>query len=355
MENEELTYLMALCALHVNSVRRIHLLLDHYGSAREAWKHEGEGANAALQKAYKELDFIHQHQIAIFDYTHSDYPDRLRQCPDAPLILYGKGNIHPNQGKFISIVGTRAASERGKEFTRQLVLDLAQKVSNVTIVSGLAFGVDVAAHRAALEAGISTIIVPAHGLDRIYPPLHRQVAVDALENGGILTEYMSGTEPERFNFVARNRIIAGMADAVVVVESRAKGGSLITAQMACDYDRSLFAVPGRPNDLNSRGCNELIRNQKAALIESADDLVLQMQWEEESVPVQTKMADLLVDLNEDEKRLLQILRTAEDGVHINSLVMEAGLDYASTASSLMMMEMNGLVKSLPGGMYRSVG
>lgn len=354
MSNDELTYLIALCYLHYNNVRRTRIMLDQYGSAFEAWKHVEQDAHAALKRAKQEMEFIEKHQITTFDYRDSNYPDHLRECPDAPVLLFGKGNLHVNEGKFVSIVGTRAASDRGKEFTRQLVLDLAQRIPNLTIVSGLAYGIDVAAHRAALEAGIPTIIVPAHGLDRIYPTLHRPVAIQALENGGILTEYLSNTEPERYNFVARNRIVAGLADAVVVTESKQRGGSLITAQMACDYSRDLFAVPGRINDANSIGCNELIRDQKAALINSADDLIRYMQWDEQTKPIQTEIENLQGSLTDEQQQLIQLLRNAENGIHINSIVMETKEPYAQVASDLMLLEMDGWVRSLPGGMYRSL-
>ena len=198
----------------------------------------------ALSRAEKELAFVEKHRISTYWCQDEGYPFRLRQCPDRPLLLFGKGNMRVNEGKMVSVVGTRNATDRGKELTRQLVLDLAKRVPNLTVISGLAYGIDVAAHRAAIEAGIPTIAVPGHGLDRIYPALHRNVAVAMLEHGGLLTEYVSGTRPDPWHFVARDRIIAGLADAVVVVESKAKGGALITAQMALDYDRDVFACPG---------------------------------------------------------------------------------------------------------------
>jgi DNA processing protein len=205
----------------------------------------------AMEHAQKELDFIEKHGIHLYYYKDDNYPYRLAQCADAPLMLYAKGNVDVNPQHVVSVIGTRMPSERGKEWCRQLIHDLAAQVPDLTIVSGLAYGIDVVAHKAAMESGISTIIIPAHGLDRIYPIVHRSVAIEALNRGGILTEYTTGIEPERYNFVARNRIIAGMADALVVVESKSKGGSLITAQMAQDYSRDIFALPGRFNDSNS--------------------------------------------------------------------------------------------------------
>jgi len=352
MENE-LLYQIALSWLYRYQLRNEKALLDRYGSATEVWKHiDVEHMNEALDHATKELDFIQKHQIRTFFYKDTNYPVRLQQCPDAPVLLYGKGALNFNDGKMVSIVGTRMASDRGKDLTRQLVLDLSEMVPDVTIISGLAYGIDVASHRAALEAGIPTIIVPAHGLDRIYPTIHRNVAVQALDKGGILTEYPSGTEPEKWNFVARNRIVAGLADAVVVVESKAKGGSLITAGMALDYNREVFTCPGRVTDDCAHGCNQLIRDQKAALIENAEDLVRAMQWEvERPRNVQTQISEL-VSLTTEQQVLLDKLHEEEEGIHINLLVMETKRPYSDVVGDLMMMEMEGLVKAMPGGMYR---
>ena len=354
MAGEELKYVIALGCLYYQNARKVRELIEATGSAEEAWlRATGERKNESLSHAERELEFIARHGIATYYYTDSAYPHRLRECSDAPVLLFGKGHLNLNEGKFVSIVGTRSATERGKETTRRLVLDLAQKIPNVTIISGLAYGIDVAAHRAALEAGIPTIIVPAHGLDRVYPHIHRQVAVDALAQGGIVTEYPSETEPERSYFLARNRIVAGLADAVVVVESKLKGGALVTAYLACDYARSLYAFAGRPNDINSQGCNALIKNNRAMLIDSADDIIRDMQWETNKQNVQTEIEDLFVNLDSTEKQLLQLLRNAEDGMHVNELVAEMELDYAQVAASLMVLEMQDFVKALPGNIYRA--
>ena len=204
-----------------------------------------------------------------------------------------------------------------------------------------------------MEAGIPTVIIPAHGLDRIYPSVHRQVAVQALDKGGILTEYACGTEPERFNFVARNRIVAGLADAVVVVESKSKGGSLITADMAIDYGRDVFALPGRSDDECSAGCNDLIKRNRAQLIENADDLIAAMQWEEvKREAVQTTMVEMLVDLSPTQEQLVALLREAEEGLHINQIVMETQMSYGAVSADLVMLELEDIVKSMPGGMWR---
>lgn len=356
VDKEILKYSIALQWLYRTRLRTEHQLLRQYGDAREAWKHIDElEMKEALERAEEELEFIDKHNISVYLYGTDEYPYRLNECPDAPTILYGKGNISINNQHFVSIVGTRRATDRGKEMTRQLVLDLAELVPDVTIVSGLAYGIDVAAHKAAIEAGLPTLIVLGHGLDRIYPHLHRPIAVQSLKNGGLLTEYVSQTEPFGPNFVARDRIIAGLADAVVVIESREKGGSLITARMASDYDREIFAVPGRPSDPNSLGCNNLIREQNAQLINSAEDIVEAMQWRlMERKPQQTQLVDLMFQLSDVERTLLDKLHEQEDGMHINSIVMETGLDYSNVSATLMMMELNELVKSLPGGIYRAL-
>ena len=334
--------------------RQLRKLLDEYPTAVEAAARHPEWlSREALAFAEKELAFVEKHGIGLYYYKDANYPYRLAQCVDAPLLMYAKGNVNVDTKHVLSIVGTRMPSERGKDWCRRLVLDLAAKVPDLTIVSGLAYGIDVVAHKAALEAGIPTVIIPAHGLDRIYPSVHRQVAVQALDKGGILTEYACGTEPERFNFVARNRIVAGLADAVVVVESKKKGGSLITADMAIDYGRDVFALPGRSDDECSAGCNDLIKRNRAQLIENADDLIAAMQWEEvKSKVLQTTMLEMLANLSPTQERLVALLREVEDGLHINQIVMETQMSYGAVSADLVMLELEDIVKSMPGGMWR---
>ena len=339
-----------------NQPKRARTLLDTYDSATTAIQQHPEFVSRAiLQRAEQEAAFIEQHNIQTYFYKDDTYPYRLAQCVDAPLVLYSKGNINPNPKHAVSIVGTRRPTENGKDWCRRFVLELAQQVPELTIISGLAYGIDVVAHKAAIEAGIPTLIIPAHGLDRIYPALHRNVAVTALQHGGILTEYPHLTEPERYNFVARNRIIAGLADAVVVVESKDKGGSLITAQMAQDYSRDVFALPGRYNDETAAGCNRLIQQNRAQLITCATDLTRAMQWEQETkLPKQTSINELFCNLSDNQQILLQKLREGEDGWHINQLAIEMQLPYNTVASELMMLEIEGMVRSLPGGIWRAL-
>lgn len=351
---------IALSLLFRSRLRQSLSLVGHYGSAEEAWRHLNEpGMNEALAQAEREWNWINAHGIRVWTLTDEDYPYRLRQCPDRPLVLYSKGNVHPSEGHIVSIVGTRRPTERGKELTNAFVRDLAARLDSLTIVSGGAYGIDIAAHRAALQYGVPTIIIPAHGLDRIYPFRHRPEAIASLERGGILTEFPSGTEPIASNFVQRNRIVAGLADAVVVVESRDRGGSLITARMASDYNRELFAFPGRPDDISSAGCNQLIQSSKAQLITSADDLIETMQWKTTTVShnpadTQTTMVGLLDDLTPDQQILLSKLNEAEEGLHINLLVMETERAYSDVSSDLVSLELQGLIRSLPGGIYRLV-
>lgn len=330
--------------------------IEYFGCAEAAWRElKDENMARCMDRAERELDFIAAHGIAVYDYRDDAYPYRLRECADAPVVLYGKGKLDFNNGHMLSVVGTRRASEHGRELTHRIVRELAEKVPGLTIISGLAYGIDVAAHRAALEAGIPTIIIPAHGLDRIYPQIHRPVAVAAIEKGGILTEYPSGTEPDKINFVARNRIVAGMSDATLVVESAEKGGSLITAQIALDYGKDVLACPGRPDDPMSKGCNSLIRMNQAGLVTSADDIIAAMQWEEkQKEPVQTELLPLTMSLSPLAAQLVQLLRSSDEGLHVNQLVSMSRSPFSEVSSELMMLEIDGVVRSLPGGVYRAI-
>jgi DNA processing protein len=351
---EELIYSIAFSYLYKNRIYKGIRLLREYGSALEVWKHlDEQKMTEALRRAEQEIKFVNQHNIECITYNSDNYPPQLKECPDAPLMLFSKGNIQINKGKMIAIVGTRSCSERGKDLTQKLVYDIAAKLPDATIISGLAYGIDIAAHRAAIEKNLSTLIIVGHGLDKIYPAIHRNDAVKALANGGIITEYISGTEPDKYNFVARDRIIAGMADAVVVVESKQKGGALITAQAANDYSRSVFAFPGRVQDETSKGCNMLIRDNKAHLILSAEDMINTMMWEKkENTTVQTEMAALLEGMTDEESKIINILKKEEDGLHINQIMEDTEISYSALISTLTMMEMKGWVKSMAGNMYR---
>ena len=306
-----------------------------------------------LPRAEQEIEFIIKNKIRTNYFADKDYPYRLKECPDAPIILYSKGNCELNNAKFIGIVGTRNATEYGKELCCKLIADIAQNMPNAVIVSGLAYGVDICAHKAALDAGLPTIGAIGHGLDRIYPATHRSTAVKMLVNGGLVTEYMSGTNPDRQNFVQRNRIIAGLCDASIVVESAAKGGALITAELANDYNRDVFAFPGRIGDEYSAGCNMLIKSNKATLIESANDLMKCMNWDI-AAPDKDKniQVSLFPDLSDEEQEVVSLLRKYPDGVQVNELAILLNKPFSKVSSQMLEMEFKGLLKCLPGGIYK---
>ncbi len=308
-----------------------------------------------LARAELEVEFILKNKIQTLYYTDRNYPYRLKECPDSPIILYNKGCSDLNTGKFIGIVGTRNATEIGKENCKKLIYELAALLPNTIIVSGLAYGVDICAHKAALEVGLPTFAVIGHGLDRIYPAAHRPTAVKMLQNGALITEYLSGTNPDRQNFVQRNRIIAGLCDATVVVESAARGGALITAELANDYNRDVFAFPGRVNDIWSAGCNALIKNNKASLIESADDILRFMNWEKQnSGSASNIQTSLFLDLSDEEQSIVSILRQNTEGIQLNELAIQLEKPVSKISSMLLEMEFKGIVKCLPGNLYRIV-
>lgn len=307
----------------------------------------------ALLSATNEISFIRKNNITPLFFTDADYPQRLLECDDAPLMLYYKGNTSLQVPRVVSIVGTRHATPYGKNFVDTLVRDLADACPDTLIVSGLAYGVDVAAHRAALRYGLPTVGVLAHGLNTIYPAQHRNTAVEMLGNGGLLTEYTSSQATHRGFFLARNRIVAGLADAVVVVESGIKGGSLFTATIAGDYHRDVFALPGRVGDISSMGCNNLIRQNKAALLTCADDLIEAMGWgNRREQPSQTMLTvEREVDLTAEEQHIMQYLSLNGEG-QINRMAVELDTPIATLSATLVELEFKGCVVAFPGGVYR---
>jgi DNA processing protein len=306
-----------------------------------------------FERAEMECEFIRKNQIRPLCYLHDDYPKRLKHCPDSPVLLYYKGTAPPDGSRMVALVGTRNATAYGKDHTIALVEGLAEM--KVTIVSGLAYGIDICAHRAALKEGTPTIGVLAHGLDRIYPGDHRSVAAKMLANGGLISEHMSGTVPDRENFPKRNRIIAGLCDAVIVVEAARKGGALITADIANSYNRDVFAIPGRTGDPFSEGCNLLIKSHRAALITSAEDIRYVMQWDDDSKKTGTGalQRQLFTDLNPDEKQLVQLL---EEGgkTQIDALTIKACRSHSQVAGALLTLEFKGVIRVLPGKIYELV-
>ncbi len=302
-----------------------------------------------FQRAEKELDFIRKHQIQSFFYLDNDYPVRLKNCYDAPIMLYYKGTASLNHNRMVAIVGTRNASEYGKSFTMQLVEELG--AMKAIVVSGLAYGIDIAAHKACIQKNVATIGVMAHGLDRIYPQAHSQAARKMVTHGGLITEHISGADPDRENFPKRNRIIAGLCDAVVVVEAAKKGGALITADIANSYNRDVFALPGRIHDTFSEGCNMLIKSNRAALIQSAADIKYIMGWEDENKVKPSPQKQLFVDLNDDEKKLVSFI-IAHEKAAIDSIVIHSGMQPSKVASLLLNLEFSGVLKCLPGKIYQ---
>lgn len=300
-----------------------------------------------LGHAEQELEFMEQHGIRPLFYLDKDYPARLKPFRDSPVMLYYRGNADLNAARTVGIVGTRTPTHYGTGFCEELVEGL--KAFDVTIISGLAFGIDVAAHRKCLETGMPTIAALGHGLDRIYPPQHRQTALRMTENGGLLAEYPSRTQPDREHFPMRNRIIAGLSDAVVVVESGISGGSIITAKMANGYNKDVFAVPGRLNDKMSLGCNHLIKTNQAHLLESVADLAYIMRWEESSQG-RNIQPQLFVELSEQEQLIVNLLHERSE-LGIDALTFEAGIAHSEMASLLLNLEFKGVIRSLPGKRY----
>ncbi len=361
----ELFYHIALTMVpHIGDVHAKELL-QHFGSAESIFaarksyldKFPGIGIIRsksiktfnAFNRAEEELRFIEKYKIKVLTQANPGYPRRLLNCYDAPSLLYYKGNANLNHDKVIAVIGTRNHTEYGKEMTGTIIEDLAN--SNVLIVSGLAYGIDALAHKAALKNQLSTIGVLAHGLDRIYPAANKTLAREMTANGGLLTDFMSGTKPDKQNFPKRNRIVAGISDATVVIETNTNGGSMITAELANNYNKDVFAVPGRATDGRSTGCNYLIRSNKAALITSATDIVQFMNWS--AVPEKKKamQKELFTELTAHEKTILAIIKE-KDAASIDEIT--PGCDFSSSmiAAAILNLEMQGMITCLPGKIYK---
>jgi DNA processing protein len=339
------------------------LLIDHFGSAsaifssseNELFQIEGIGKVRArsiksfkgFEKAKEELHFLRKFNIRSLFITDDAYPQRLLNCPDAPVLLFYKGDVDLNHPRIISLIGTRNNSDYGKVLTEKLVKDLA--VFNVLVVSGLAFGIDGIAHKAAMKNNLPTVGVLAHGLDQLYPVQHSGIAKEMIKKGGgLLTEFTNGIKPDKHNFPARNRIVAGMSDATIVVETGIKGGSVITAELANGYNREVFAFPGRVNDPKSVGCHFLIQENKAILVTGAEDLVKYMNWDNTTV---RKEKSLAVDLSENEQRIVAILKEKES-THIDEINNKSALSTSMVAATVLNLELRDLVRSMPGKLYR---
>ncbi|WP_324678895.1 DNA-processing protein DprA [Hymenobacter sp. GOD-10R] len=313
----------------------------------------GAERTLALRKAENALKKAEQDGVQLLFYTSKSYPSRLKQIPDAPALLYYQGTSDLNQAKTVALVGTRQATDYGREQTERIVKGLVPH--QPLVISGLAYGIDITAHRAALQEGLSTIGVMATGLDIIYPHAHRKTAEKMREQGGLLTEFAFGTQPDRYNFPARNRIIAGLADGVVVVEANHKGGALITAEIALSYNKDLLAVPGNLSNPTSAGCNHLIKSNKAALYAEPKDLEELLNWDEalhqhgKFAPTPTYDA---ADFTGEEFAIITVLQTATNREeHLDNLAWKAQLPVHQVASFLLGLEFRNVVKSLPGKKY----
>lgn len=371
MINEEVFYTMALTRISNFNFAQALELYKAVGSAQLLYEHRNDigdilrDCSPRLTEALKdwdepmkradyELKYMQEHGIRALTLTDEDYPQRLLECPDAPIILYYIGNSDLNQAKIVSIVGTRRCTQYGQDLIRRFIADLRQQCPQVLIVSGLAYGIDINAHRQALEHGYETVGVLAHGLDQIYPYRHRETAAEMVRHGGLLTEFMTQTNADKPNFVRRNRIVAGMADAVLVVESAAKGGGLITAEIAQSYGRSVFAFPGNVNAEFSQGCNNLIRDNGAGLISNADDFIRAMGWQDEALRKRANTdgieRNLFPDLSPEEQLIVTLLQQTND-LQLNILSVKTGIPIGQLTALLFQLEMKGVLKPLAGGMY----
>jgi DNA processing protein len=305
----------------------------------------------ALIRAEKELAFIEKNKIRVYSILDEDYPFRLRECPDAPVVFYYKGNADLNVPRILSFVGTRSATGYGLKITDSTIKGMAEKFPDLVIISGLAYGIDICSHRSALKNGLPTVGILAHGLDRIYPSEHRNTAIEMLKQGGLLTDFISGTSPDRENFLRRNRLIAGLADATIVAESAERGGSLVTANIAFSYDREVYTFPGRIHDKHSMGCNRLIQMNKAGLINSAHDLIMALCWDSDIKPDHSKPSQLPFGKEKPDHPILTAL--SEKGeFQIDQLAEIMHQPIYVLSPMLVELELAGHIKALPGGVYK---
>lgn len=340
-------------------------LLQHFESAKDVFtaktghleKIAGIGTVRAQNiKAFKnfsaaeaEIAFAEKYKINLLTPNSNAYPKRLLNCYDAPSVLFYKGNADLNNSKIVSIIGSRTHTDYGKEMTNSIIEELAPH--KVLVVSGLAYGIDAIAHKSAMKNGLPTIGILAHGLDRIYPSAHAALAKEMTKDGGLLTDFMSGTKPDKQNFPKRNRIVAGIADATIVIETSLQGGSMITAELAGNYNKDVFALPGKATDSKSTGCNYLIKSNKAALITSGNDVIELMNWADEPKPKKVFQKQLFIDLTPDE-RLITDLLGKKDVFHIDEINGNCNLSSSAIAAAMLNLELQGLIISLPGKLYK---
>lgn len=365
-DEEELLYRVALSFLPKIGGKTAAKLLAVFGNAKTLFhtpihtlqQIEGIGAIRAkvfkdrrfLQAAEKELEFVQRKNIQVLIPEDKQYPYRLKECPDAPIVLYYNGSVELNSRVTVAVIGTRMHTEYGYKLTQELIAGLSA-IPGIQIISGLAQGIDTIAHEAALRFELPTIGVLAHGLDTIYPFTNKGLASSMLSCGGLLTEFPSGTMPDKPNFPVRNRIVAGMSDVTVVVESDVKGGAMITAYLACNYNREVAAFPGRVTDSKSKGPNKLIQKQIAHLITSSKDLIQLMNWESSALPKPVKQPALPL-LNKEEAQVLKFIH--DNGpAHTDILLQHTGFNAAMLSGILLQLEIEGHILSLPGKMYKT--
>ena len=371
MNEQQLLYNIALTRIGHFSLASALYLYRTLGSGEEIYLHRNDiqdilpecsprllanlkDWSEPLKRAEVELEFCRDHNIRVLCLGDDNYPKRLEDCADAPVVLYYKGNANLNQSRVINIIGTRHCTMYGADFIRKFLRDLKALCPEVLVVSGLAYGVDINAHQQALAVGYDTVGVVAHGLDYLYPAAHKDVAREMVNHGGLLTEFMTCTNADKGNFVRRNRIVAGMSDACILIESAAHGGGMITAGIAFDYGREVFALPGRVGDHFSEGCNNAIRENKAILLTSAEDFVKTMGWEDDALRIEAQKKgierQLFPDLSPEQQRIVDVLTKSND-LQLNQLSVKTGIPIGDITSILFQMEMMGVVKPMAGGNY----
>lgn len=363
---EDLLYQIALTYVPQIGAVQAKTLAQHFGNAKDIFKaklsalENIEGINTTgaknikaftdFSRAEEELKFIQKYNVQPLFITDKNYPQRLLNCYDSPTLLFYKGRANLNNSRIVAIIGTRKNSEYGRSVTEKFIEALS--LHNVLIVSGLAFGIDVIAHKASVNNNVPTVAVVAHGLDQIYPADHSGLAKDMVQKGGgILTEYCSNTKPEKYNFPSRNRIVAGMSDATVVIETTIKGGSMITAELANGYNKDVFAFPGKITDAKSSGCNHLIKTNKANIITDADDLLTMLNWVDEKKTKRSAQREIFIELNENEKIIVNLLKEKET-IHIDELNIKSQLSSGKVASAILNLELRNVIVSLPGKLYQ---
>lgn len=366
MNEQELFYVLALQKVELVGDIVAKKLISHVGNAQDVFKAkpsqlssiDGVGAilinnlknKQVFKKAEAELKFITQNSINVVFFKDDEYPEKLKHCIDSPVLLFTSGNINLANRKIISIVGTRQITPQGTEFCKKLIADLAPL--DPIIVSGFAYGVDIVAHQAAIENNMQTIGIVAHGLNQTYPSVHKKYVAKMEGNGGFMTEFWSSSNPDKENFVRRNRIVAGISEATIVIESADKGGSLITANMANDYNRDVFAVPGRITDKYSQGCNNLIKTQKANLLTSAADLIYILNWDIEEKP-KAIQKQLFVSLNEEEQKVYDFLQ--KNGKELMDIIaLRCDFPIFKISGLLLNMELKGVIRPLPGKLFEAI-